>query len=155
MFEVFINWMKTGEKPTDAALIYLVVLVSLSFFSLKAAIEISRNICFHPFSTVCLWNGSAKSLYCDWQAACWADEDQDLKFVYCVWSSKVFFSRPGATSFSVHLFPTVVVSAVFGQSVVSLRCWQSQPSSTFCCHPGGLKSTLLVFGPLKMVCRYN
>ena len=42
----------------------------------------------------------------------------------------VTFSRPGATISSVRLFPAVVFAVLFGESLVSLGCWQSQPSST-------------------------
>ena len=83
-------------------------------------------------------------MHFDCQAAFWADGD-------FLSSSGSYFSRPGATSSSVRLFPVVVVEVIFGLSLVSLGCWQSQPIQ-LCRHPVDFKSGRFLVGPLKMWC---
>ena len=80
---------------------------------------------------MCLRSGSARSFDFDWQVACWNDGDWESRFVCFLSSSGGYSGRPGAASSPVRLFLARVVEVIFGRSLVSLGCWQSQPISTF------------------------
>ena len=64
----------------------------------------------------------------DKQHAGWK-EKRESRLVYFLLSSSGYFSRGGATASSVRPFPAEVVEVIPGRSLVSLGCWQSQPSS--------------------------
>ena len=124
----------------------------LVVFSLNAAIQTSGCILFHPFSTV--RNGSVRSLYFDWQSACWAGGDWESRFVCFPSWSKGSFSQPVAASSSLRFFPAEFVGVVFGRSS---RFWIARITRLLavttkfnCRHPGGFKAARFLIDPLKM-----
>ena len=119
-------------------------------FLVIEAIQIS-SIVFHPFWTLCLRNGSARSLHFDWQAACWVNGNRELPFDIFLSSSSGYFNRLGATFSSVRLFPQELLKSFLDcQPYCSVA--GSQKNVQLFCHAGGSKSFRFLDGPLKMGC---
>ena len=115
---------------------------------LSAAIQISRSIVSHPFWTVFLRNGNARSLHFDWQAACWANEDLESRFVYFLLSSSGAFNRHWATFSSMCFFPLNLLKS-FLDDHSNRMVAGSHNQILFCCHPGGLESAHILIGLQK------
>ena len=123
----------------------LIGITRLVLFALSAAIFISKSICFHLFSTWCLWTGIGEAAL--WLTGGMEAESRHLFLSYR--RRKVWFSRPGIMSFSVRLFLAVFISFISGQLVVPIGWWH-QNQAQVCCHPGGLQLTCSLVLLLKM-----
>ena len=118
-----------GVAP-DASFVYWLVLIGLSF-SRPPRQLIFQEASIFIYSGLCACGTEVKGqciLIDRRRAERKETESRDLFTSYR--RQAICFNRPGATFSAVRLFPAVLDSVNSGQLLVSLGCWQSQPSST-------------------------